>query len=165
MGLFSGVAVQNAYGQQKVDSPFKIDISVKGDDGKERLTSLKIADNTCFALNFDNKKEYGIMADREEKYLLFFDENIDGVSVLPLNEEQFAVIRHLAAVDGKPDELSATDVQLVNTQNLNLPNFRVTHIKNINNEDLPPDAIDALIEKTNNGETVSFINAYVLLLR
>ena len=62
----------------------------------------------------------------------------------------------MAAVDGKPDELSATDVQLANTQNLNLPNHRVTHIK----EGISSDATDALIEKIHDGKTVSFINTY-----
>ena len=158
MGLFSGVAVQNAYGQQKVDSPFKIDISVKGNDGKEELKPIGIADDANYVFDL-NGTGYSIILLSDTYGFAIYDDNDHRINAIPINKEQHKVISHLAAVDGNPNELSLKDVQLVNTNNLNLSSYRVTRIQY---DGLRPNDTAVSIEKTENGKTVSYVDVYAL---
>ena len=157
MGLFTGVAVQKAYGQQQVDSPFKIYMSVKGSDGKEELKPMGIADDADYMFDF-NGKTYTVTVDDLLGFGIY-DEEFNTLYTLPMDKEQQKIMLHLAAVDGKPNELSPEDIQLVNTKNLRLPNYRVTRIKK---DDMQPNETEVLIEHVTGGKTISYFDAYTI---
>ncbi|MBO7672488.1 hypothetical protein J6S88_03670 [bacterium] len=132
-------------------------MSVRQNNGQEQVRRLGIADDADYTFDFNGTK-YAVTVDDLLGFGIYNEKN-ESLYTLPMNEDMYNMISHLAAVDGNPNELSPQDVRLANTQNLNLPNHKVTRIQR---NDMPPNESEVRIERMEGGRVASYCGVNAL---